>query len=68
MRLRYIPTLWKSAATDASYYAHLDLPTVIYAPTGTGAHAPDERVSVQSLHDYADMLTAYLKAECSAAR
>ena len=57
-----------SAATDASYYAHLNLPTVIYAPTGTGAHAPDERVSVQSLHDYADMLTAYLKAERSAAR
>lgn len=52
-----------SAATDASYYAELNLPTVIYAPTGAGPHASDERVSVQSLHDYADMLTAYLEAQ-----
>ena len=52
-----------SAATDASFFAHLNLPTIIYAPTGVGPHAFDERVSVQSLHDYADMLTEFLKAQ-----
>ena len=52
-----------SAATDASYFAHLNLPTVIYAPTGTGPHSQDERVSLKSLHDYADMLTDFLKAQ-----
>ena len=49
-----------SAATDASYYAHLGLPTVIYAPTGAGPHASDERVLVSSLNDYAVALTAFL--------
>ena len=52
-----------SAATDASFYAHLKIPTIIYAPTGIGPHSADERVSVQSLHDYADTLTAYLEAQ-----
>ena len=52
-----------SAATDASYYAHLNLPTVIYAPTGIGPHSADERVSLKSLGDYADMLTAFLEAQ-----
>lgn len=52
-----------SAATDASFFAHLGLPTVIYAPTGSGPHAPDERISLRSLHDYADMLTAYFESE-----
>ena len=49
------------AATDAVYYVHLALPTVIYSPTGFGPHAPDERVSVRSLSEYADLLTDYLQ-------
>ena len=51
-----------SAATDATYYAHLGLPTVIYAPTGEGPHAPDERISIRSLRDYAIALTKFLAA------
>ena len=51
-----------SAATDASYYAHLGLPIVIYAPTGEGPHAPDERISIRSLRDYAIALTKFLAA------
>ena len=51
-----------SAATDATYYAHLGLPTVIYAPTGEGSHAPDERISIRSLRDYAIALTKFLAA------
>ena len=52
-----------SAATDATYYAHLGLPTVIYAPTGEGPHAPDERVSIRSLRDYAIALTDFLSRQ-----
>ena len=52
-----------SAATDATYFAHLKLPTVIYAPTGVGPHSSDEGVSVRSLSEYAEMLTGYLKNE-----
>ena len=50
-----------SAATDASYFADLHLPTVIYAPTGEGAHGRCERVSLKSLDDYADAMTEFLK-------
>jgi len=52
-----------SAATDATYYAHLNLPTVIYAPTGIGPHSSDEGVSVRSLSEYAEMLTGYLESK-----
>lgn len=52
-----------SAATDATYYAHLGLPTVIYAPTGEGPHAPDERISIRSLRDYAIALTDFLSRQ-----
>ena len=49
-----------SAATDASYYAHLRLPTVIYAPTGQGSHGAVEWISLKSLDDYADALTEFV--------
>ena len=48
-----------AAATDATYFANFNLPIVIYGSTGKGAHAPDERVSLRSLSEYADLLTAH---------
>ena len=50
-----------SAATDASYYATLNLPTVIFGAWGEGAHSAAERVSLQSLSDYVEALTEFLK-------
>ena len=52
-----------SCATDATRYVHLKLPTVIFGANGYGAHAQDERVSVRSLFEYAEMFTGYLKAQ-----
>ena len=52
-----------SCATDATRYIHLKLPTVIFGANGKGAHAQDERVSVRSLFEYAEMFTGYLKRQ-----
>ena len=49
-----------SAATDASYYATMGLPNVIFAATGGEPHCDREWGSLQSLDDYADFFTAYL--------
>ena len=49
-----------SAATDASYYATMGLPIVIFAATGGEPHCDREWGSLQSLDDYADFFTAYL--------
>lgn len=49
-----------SAATDASYYAPLRVPTVIFAANGTGPHGADERVSQASLDAYADAMVDFL--------
>ena len=54
-----------SAATDATYFVDMGLPTVIFAATGSGAHAVSERISLRSLHEYADMFTDYLAAEAA---
>ena len=51
-----------SCATDATRYAHLRLPTVIFGATGYGTHAKQERVSLRSLVEYAEMFTGYLKS------
>lgn len=51
-----------SCATDATRYAHLNLPTVIFGATGYGAHAKNERVSLQSLVEYTEMFTTYLSS------
>jgi acetylornithine deacetylase/succinyl-diaminopimelate desuccinylase-like protein len=50
-----------SCATDATRYVHLGLPTVIFGATGFGTHAKQERVSLQSLVEYTEMFTEYLK-------
>ena len=52
----------RSCATDATRYAHLNLPTVIFGATGYGAHAKNERVSLQSLVEYTEMFTTYLSS------
>ena len=52
-----------SCATDATRYVHLKLPTVIFGANGYGAHASDERVSLRSLYEYAQMFTTYLKSQ-----
>ena len=49
-----------SAATDASYYADLGLPIVIFAATGGEPHCDREWGSLGSLDDYADFFTDYL--------
>jgi len=49
-----------SAATDATYFIDLGLPIVIFAATGTGSHGADERISLSSLDEYADLFTDYL--------
>ena len=49
-----------SAATDASYYATMGLPIVIFAATGGEPHCDREWGSLQSLDDYADFFTTYL--------
>jgi len=54
-----------SAATDASYYAPLGVPAVIFAANGEGPHGSDERVSLSSLDAYADAFTEFLKARCN---
>ena len=51
-----------SCATDATRYAHLNLPTVIFGATGFGAHAKNERVSLKSLVEYTEMFTTYLSS------
>jgi acetylornithine deacetylase/succinyl-diaminopimelate desuccinylase-like protein len=50
-----------SCATDATRYAHLNLPTVIFGAIGFGTHAKQERVSLQSLVEYVELFTEYLK-------
>ena len=52
-----------SCATDATRYVHLKLPTVIFGANGYGAHASDERVSLRSLYEFAQMFTTYLKSQ-----
>ena len=49
-----------SCATDATRYAHLNLPTVIFGAIGFGTHAKQERVSLQSLVEYTELFTEYL--------
>jgi len=42
-------------ATDARYFRSLDIPMVIFGPTGAGAHAPDEYVDLSSLAAVAEV-------------
>ena len=49
-----------SAATDASYYAQLGIPIVIFTAEGGEPHSVREWGSLKSLDDYADFFTDYL--------
>ena len=49
-----------SAATDASFFADMGLPIVIFAADGGEPHAIREWGSLKSLDDYADFFTSYL--------
>ena len=49
-----------SAATDASYYAALGIPIVIFTAEGGEPHSVREWGSLKSLDDYADFFTDYL--------
>ncbi len=51
-----------SAATDASYYAQLDIPIVIFAADGGEPHSDREWGSLASLDAYADFFARYLGA------
>ena len=48
-----------SAATDASYYAQLDVPIVIFAADGGEPHSDREWGSLASLDAYADFFARY---------
>ena len=48
-----------SAATDASYYAQLDIPIVIFAADGGEPHSDREWGSLASLDAYADFFVTY---------
>lgn len=49
-----------SAATDASYYAALGIPIVIFTAEGGEPHSVREWGSLKSLDEYADFFTDYL--------
>lgn len=55
-----------NAATDASRYAHLKLPTVIYGAVCANAHAADEWVSVSDLSGLVKVLSGFLKQQAGA--
>lgn len=50
-----------SAATDASYYAALEYPIVIFAADGGEPHCDREWGSLKSLDDYTHFFTSYLR-------
>ena len=52
-----------SAATDASYYARLGLPIVIFAATGGEPHCDREWGDLKSLDEYADFFVDYFSAK-----
>ena len=49
-----------SAATDASYYAHLGIPIVIFTAEGGEPHSDREWGSLKSFDEYAEFFTGYL--------
>ena len=54
-----------SAATDASYYAELGLPIVIFAATGGEPHCDREWGSLKSLDEYAEFFVNYFSSKKS---
>ena len=49
-----------SAATDATFYVHLNIPIVIFTADGCNPHASGEKVSVSSMDKYVVSLTKFL--------
>ena len=49
-----------SAATDATFYIHLNIPIVIFTADGCNPHALDEKISVSSMNKYSAALTSFL--------
>ncbi len=52
-----------SAATDATYYVNLGVPIVIFTAEAYEPHSVNERGSISSLHQYADILTRYFSSK-----
>ena len=50
-------------ATDARHFVKLGVPVAILGTCGDGMHSSGEWAELQSLRDYADLLTAFLTAE-----
>jgi len=50
-----------SAATDATYYVHLGIPIVIFTADGCEPHSVNERGSISSMNQYADIFTRYFQ-------
>ena len=50
-----------SAATDATYYVHLNIPIVIFTADGCEPHSSNERGSISSMNLYADIFTSYFQ-------
>jgi acetylornithine deacetylase len=51
--------------TDAAFIAAAGIPTVLYGPTGDGAHADEEWVSISDAERVANTLVAVAKAFCA---
>ncbi len=55
-----------TATTDARHYVRNGIPTICYGPRGEGAHGVDERVSIASMHECAQVLARFTLAWCGA--
>ena len=51
--------------TDAAFIAAAGIPTVMFGPTGEGAHAAEEWVSVSAIGAVTDVLVAVAEQFCS---
>jgi acetylornithine deacetylase len=51
--------------TDAAQLAAAGIPTVLFGPDGTGAHADDEHVDLASAHRVGEVLTAVARDFCA---
>lgn len=50
-----------NAATDARHYAHLGIPIAIFSVDGEGAHATSESCVLDSVREYAGLLTGFIR-------
>ena len=55
------------AVTDAAFYAGAGIPSVVYGPTGGGAHGEDEFVMVDSLTEAAKVYASTILRWCGVA-